>query len=302
MNKLFYRSNLGIAIAVVATLFAVGSAELAIAEPIKKCPPVVRSLKTNKLYCAHEIKALQQQKARDKQAGFLCLLVRAIVPANDWIKINQCFPRTNFSSSTGNKIIPKPKGAITAFRLLQPIGSVQDTTQPTIAWQPISNASYRITLERGGQWLWSHQTTATQIKLPASQSLKHGGSYKLSVVASKGDQSVEDVKTLRLVDPQQLREIDTVLLQAQQVDSNPLNRGLDKAVMLYHLGLLDAAVAELSSLTRYQEPVVYSQLGLIYKEAGYKKIAQDYFDKASELANRRTKPVSRTPKVEPKHN
>ncbi|NJM68530.1 MAG: hypothetical protein HC851_24135 [Acaryochloris sp. RU_4_1] len=269
------------------------SADLAIAKPIKNCPPVVRSLKTQKLYCAHELKTLKQN-AEEKQAKFLCFLIRAIIPPNDFFKTNQCFPESNFSSATGEKIMPRPKGTKTAFTLLKPLGNMQLTPQPVIAWQPIPNASYRITIEQGGSWLWSHETTATEIKLPRSKSLKPGKLYKLSAVAFQGEQAISgDVTTLQLVDPQQLRKLNDTVLQAQQVAANPLDRGLDKAMMLYHLGLFDAAVIELLALTQYQKPAVYSQLGLIYKEVGDKKIAQGYFDKASELANHKPKPLSR---------
>lgn len=295
MNKLFVRSNLRCLIACASSIPTVVSVDIANAKPIKDCPPVVRSLKTKKLYCAHELKVLQQQKAEERDAGFLCLLVRAIIPPNNWLKTSQCFPKTNFSGETGRKIIPRPKGARTALKLLKPIGSIQLTPQPVIAWQPIPNASYRITIEQGKNWLWSHETTATEIKLPTSQSLKHGKAYKLSVTAVTGDESAEDVINLRLVDPQQLKELDNAILQAQQVAPNPLSRGLDKAMMLYHLGLFDAAVTELHSLSQFQEPAVYSQLGLIYKETGHKKIAQEYFDKAAELAKRQPESVSKTP-------
>lgn len=293
MNKLFYRSNLRVAFAIAAALSAMFLTDSAIAKPIKDCPPVVRSLKTKKLYCAHELKILREQRAENRDAIFLCLFVRSVIPSNDYHKTNQCFPTTNFSSDTGKKIIPTPKGANTALKLIKPIGTAQLTPQPVIAWQPIPNADYRITIEQNGQWLWSHETTATKIKLPASQSLKHGKTYKLSVAAVTGDESTEDVVYLRLVEPKQLRELDDVILQAQSVAPDPLDRGLDKAMMLYHLGLFDAAVAQLLSLTQFQEPVVYSQLGLIYKEAGHKRIAQKYFDKASELAKRKPKPVSK---------
>lgn len=292
MNKLFYRSNLRVAFAIATALSAMSLTDSAIAKPIKDCPPVVRSLKTKKLYCAHELKTLRQQSVEDQNAEFLCLFIRAVISSNDYHKTDQCIPRTNFSSETGKKILPKPKGANTTLKLIKPIGTAQLTPQPVIAWQPIPNADYRITIEQGGQWLWSHETTATEIKLPASQTLKHGKTYKLSVAAVTGDESTEDVVYLRLVDPKQLRELDDAILQAQNVAPNPLDRGLDKAMMLYHLGLLDAAVAQLLSLTQFQEPVVYSQLGLIYKEAGHKRIAQKYFDKASELAKSKPKPVS----------
>ncbi|MGR3278724.1 tetratricopeptide repeat protein [Acaryochloris marina NIES-2412] len=295
MNKLFYRSNLRVAIAIATALSAVSLTDFAIAKPIKDCPPVVRSLKTKKLYCAHELKILREQRAEDRDASFLCLVIRAIVQSNDYIKANQCFPKINFSNETGQKILPKPKGANTVLKLIKPIGTAQLTPQPVIAWQPIPNANYRITIEQGGQWLWSHETTSTEIKLPASQSLKHGTMYKVSVVAVTGDESTEDVAYLRLVEPKQLRELDDAILQAQNVAPDPLDRGLDKAMMLYHLGLFDAAVTQLLSLTPFQEPVVYSQLGLIYKEAGHKRIAQKYFDKASELVKRKPKPVSKFP-------
>lgn len=293
MRKSFYRSNLRLAFTVVAALPTIVLADSAIAKPIKDCPPVVRSLRTNKLYCAHELKMLKQQRAEDQNAELLCLFIRAVIPSNDYHKTNQCSPRTNFSSETGQKIIPKPKGANTVLKIVKPIGTEQLTPQPIIAWQPIPNANYRITIEQGGQWLWSEETTSTEIKLPASQSLKHGKTYKLSVAAVIGDESTEDVAYLRLVEPKQLRELDDAILQAQNVAPNLLDRGVDKAMMLYHLGLLDAAVTQLLSLTQFQEPVVYSQLGLIYKEAGHKRIAQEYFDKASELAKRKPKPVSK---------
>ena len=295
MRKFFYRSNLILAFTVVAALPTIVLADTTIAKPIKDCLPVVRSLKTKKLYCAHELKTLRQQRAEDLNAEFLCLFIRAVISSNDYHKTDQCIPRTNFSSETGKKILPKPKGANTVLKIIKPIGTAQLTPQPVIAWQPIPNANYRITIEQGGQWLWSHETTSTEIKLPASQSLKHGTMYKVSVVAVTGDESTEDVAYLRLVEPKQLRELDDAILQAQNVAPDPLDRGLDKAMMLYHLGLFDAAVTQLLSLTPFQEPVVYSQLGLIYREAGHKRIAQEYFDKASELAKRKPKPVSKFP-------
>lgn len=290
MNKLFIRSNLGFAIACAIPLPMMISSNPAKAEPIKKCPPVVRSLKTKKLYCAHELKVLQ----KEKEAGFLCFFLRAIIPPNDWLKANQCFPKANFSSETGKKIIPKPKGSRTALKFLKPIGTFQLTAQPTITWQSIPNANYRVTLEQGGQWLWSKEINGTEVKIPNSHSLIHGKQYKLTVVALKNNQTVAEEKTnLQLVDPKQLREIDDAILTAQQVAPDPLDRGLDKAMMFYHLGLLDAAVATLLSLIPNQEPEVYSQLGLIHKEVGQLKIAQGYFDKAIELANQTDQPFSR---------
>ena len=285
MNKLFFRSNLLLLVASAGSVPTVFPVDTANANPIKNCPPVVRSLKTNHLYCAHELKILKQQRTEEKGAGFLCLFVRAIIPPNNWIKANQCFPKVNFSAETGKKIIPRPKGARTALKLLKPVGSIQHSKQPVIAWQPVPNARYRITLEQGGQWLWSHESNATEIQLPVAQSLTHGQFYKLSVVAFRDTQPIaEDETTIQLVDPKQLREIDDAIQQAQQLAPNPLDRGLDKAMMLYHVGLLDAAVDELRSLTQFQEPAVYSQLGLIYEEAGHKKMAQEYLDKAVELA------------------
>ncbi|MGR3278972.1 tetratricopeptide repeat protein [Acaryochloris marina NIES-2412] len=289
MDKLFPRNYLGL-----ATLGGVAIQTLiptipAIAEPIKKCPPVIRSLKTQKLYCAHELKALQ----KEKDAGFLCFFLRAIIPPNDWIKTNQCFPKTNFSSETGKKIIPRPKGSRTAFKLLKPLGNIQLTPQPSIAWQPVANTRYRVTVEHGGRWLWSHTTKTTEITLPASKPLKEGNTYKISVVAFRDKKPIaEDVTTVRLVKSQQIQDIDDLIQQAHNLSPDPLSRGLDKAMMLYHLGLLDAAVKELRTLTQYQEPEVYSQLGLIHQEAGQRDMAQDYFDKASELAKRQSKPIS----------
>lgn len=293
MDKLFIRSNLGLLFASAVSLSTIISADIAKANPTKNCPPVVRSLKTNQLYCAHEIKLLQRKRNAEKNAGFLCLLVRAIIPVNDWIKTNQCFPKTNFSSETGRKIIPRPKGSRTAFKLLKPFGNLQLTPQPMIAWQPVPSARYRVTVEHGGQWLWSHTTDATDITLPASKPLRQGNTYKISVVAFRDNQPIaEDVTTVRLVKSQQIQEIDDLIQKARNLSPDPLSRGLDKAMMLYHLGLLDAAVKELRTLTQYQEPVVYSQLGLIHQEAGHQDMAQDYFDKASELAKRQSKPIS----------
>lgn len=294
MNKLFIRSNLWLLCASAVSLSPVLSSDIAKANPSKNCPPVIRSLKTNQLYCAHELKVLQRKRTAEKDASFLCLLVRAIIPANDWIKANQCFPKTNFSSETGRKIVPRPKGSRTAFKLLKPLGNIQLTPQPIIAWQPVPQARYRVTVEHGGRWLWSHTTKTTEIPLPASKPLKEGNTYKISVVAFRDNQPIaEDITTIRLVKSQQIQEIDDLILKARSLSPDPLSRGLDKAMMLYHLGLLDAAVKELRTLTQYQEPEVYSQLGLIHQEAGHQDMAQDYFDKASELAKRQSKPISK---------
>ena len=297
MNKFYYKNHLGFVIAVFSSTLSSIISSPAHANPAKNCVPVARSVETNKSYCAHELDVL---KTRDrdvsKDGGVFCYIAKKIIPFSSLLNLDQCLPKeaARQFNSKGERITPKIKGSKTTLTLLKPLGNVQATSQPEFAWQPISNATYRVSLEQSGQWVWSQKTERTSAKLPADHSLKLGSTYKLSVVAFKNDQMVaEQTKYLTLVDPQKIREIDTAISQAQRSSPNTLVSGLDRASMLYHLGIFDAAITQLESLFQFKDPSVYSLLGLIYQEAGQTKIAQDYLDKASELADRKSKPLSR---------
>lgn len=293
MDKSFYIRIWGLAIAVFsssqATFFTLPSH----ANPVKDCVPVARSLESKKSYCAHELKGLKQEKARNGNAGILCFIVNKIIPLNQLLHLDQCVSKDaayRFDAK-GQRIVPKIKGATEKFAIIQPLGNTLITAQPDIAWQPIQNASYRVTLTQEGEWLWSHTTKSSSVKLP--QALQPGKAYKINVAALINDQSVaEDSKVLQIADRELLRDIDRTVAQVHGNSRNELARGMDKALLLYHAKLLDAAAAQLKSLTLLQEPDVYQQLALIYQEAGQTELSNQFSSKAAELANKKNKPLS----------
>lgn len=299
MDKFFQKIYLLVAIGFSGVISSVVMPN-AVAEPspTKECQIVARDLEARKAYCAHELKSLKSQRRDNRSSGVLCYLVRQVFPINALADLTQCVPKDSGHrvGSGKGKIIPRPKGSRTSLAILQPLGNTLIQPQPDLAWNSIPKAvSYRISLEQGGQWIWSQGTNQTKLKLPSIHTLQPGKSYTLSVAAFGNDDQLldEEFKLLRLVDTKTLTEIDSAISASVKSSSNPLDRGIDRAMMLYYAGLEDAAVTELRSLSRYQEPAVYLQLGLIYEEAGQKTIAQDYFNKASELANRKAKPLSK---------
>lgn len=283
----------------------------ATAKPVstEDCQPVARDVDSRKTYCAHELKALKlQKKSANQSSGILCYLVRRVFPFDALMDLTQCVPKDfgyRLNSDEG-RVTPKPKGSSNSLAIHQPLGKTLITSQPDLAWNTVPKAaSYRVSLEEGSQWVWSEEIDQANLKFPSSHTLQPNRSYKLSVVAfDQDDQMIDkEVKYLKLVDPKTLTEIDNAVSASRENFSNPLVRGVDRAMMLYHAGLVDAAVTQLESLTKFQEPVVYLQLGLIYKQAGRTEIAQSYLKKASELVNRKIRPVSRQEtKAEPRRN
>lgn len=263
-----------------------------------ECQPVARDVKSGKAYCAHELQALKSQaRSLNQSSGVLCYLVRKVLPIQALFDLSQCIPTESGYQvdKDGGPISPKPKGAETSLAILEPLGNILATSQPDLTWNSIPNAaSYRVSLEQGGRWFWSQETGKTELKLPSAHALQQGEAYKLSVVAFDSDDQMidEDFKSLRLVERQILTEIDNAVLASGKSSLDPLSSELDRAAMLYHAGLLDAAVRQLELLVKFKESAVYSQLGQIYRKVGQDQIAQRYLDKASELVNRKTKPLS----------
>lgn len=299
MNKFIQKIYLLIAAGFSGGIFSVAMPNaIATPNPDKQCQPVARDIETQKIYCAHELKSLKSQRRANQTPGILCYLVRRVFLFNAFIDLSQCVPKdSGYQLDSGNeRIIPKPKGSQTSLAILQPLGKTLITSQPDLAWSAVPKAvSYRVSLEQGGQWIWTQEVDRAKLQFPSTHALQPGRSYKLSVVAfGKDDQVIdEEFKSLRLVDPQTLTEIDNAVSVSMKSSSNSLVKGIDRAMMLYHAGLVDAAVNQLESLIKFQEPLVYSQLGLIYKRAGQPEIAQMYLKKASELVNQKPRPVSR---------
>lgn len=277
--------------------------------PTKECQPVARDLDSRKTYCAHELQLLKSlKKSVHKSSGILCYLVRQVFPAKALFDLTQCVPPESGYQvdQDSGPIIPKPKGAESSLAILLPLGNTLITSPSDLAWTPIPTATnYRVSLQRGGQWVWSQETAQAKLTLPSKYALQAGGSYKLKVVAfGKEDLVIDENFTfLKLVDPKTLTEIDNAAALSLKSSSSSFVRGIDRAMLFYHAGLVDAAVTQLNSLIKFQEPYVYSQLGLIYKREGQPKVAQGYFKKASELVNQKPHPVShQETKVEPKRN
>lgn len=261
------------------------------------CQPVARIVETKKLYCASELKSIKATASTSgRPSQILCFVVRKVFPIDQLLRLEQCLPQeSGYQFDSNQRMRSKPKSSATALAILKPMGNLLMSSQPSLAWNSIPKAaSYRVTLERGGQWVWSQETHQTTLQIPPNHPLQQDYYYKISVVAFGIDDQVisEQSKSVKLVDPKILMEIDDALFDSKTDSPNSLVKRLDKAVMLYHSGLVDEAVSQLELLMKFQDPAVYLQLGLIYKEVGQSQIAQDYLNKATELANRQSKPLS----------
>lgn len=294
MDKFFNKIIFGFTISVLSFPQMIFSAAPSHANPQKNCLPVARSLESKKSYCAHELKALKQEKASNQNSRILCFIVNKIIPLKQFLNLDQCISKDaayQFDSK-GQRIVPKIKGAKAKLTILQPLGNTVIASQLDVAWQPIQNASYRVTLTQGGEWLWSETTRNTSVRI--QHRLTPGTVHTLNVVALVRDLPVsEDSKALKLSDPAVLRGIEQTVNQVHGSSRDPLAKGMDKALLLYHAELWDAAVQQLKGLTSLQEPEVYHQLALIYQESGRGNLAKEYRQKAVELANRKSKPLSR---------
>jgi hypothetical protein len=294
MNRLFQRIYL-FPIIGLSWVVSLGVVSNAIADPVstKECQPVARDLESQKTYCAHELRALKlKHRATNQSSRILCYLVRQVLPIKALFDLSKCVPPESGYQvdNDGGPISPKPKGSKTSLAILRPLGNTLVTSQPDLAWNSIPKAaSYRVSLERGGQWVWSQETGKTELKLPSAHALQQGGAYKLSVVAfSRDDQVVDEaLKSLRLVGTTTLTEIDNAVSASVKGSPDRLVSGLDRAAMLHHAGLLDAAVSQLEVLAMEQEPAVYQQLSIIYRELGQDEMAQKYSKKALDLAQRK---------------
>lgn len=293
MNNLFNKIIFGFTISVFSLPQAFFLAAPSDANPQKNCLPVARSLKTKKPYCAHELQGLKQSNAQNQNSGILCFIVNKIIPLNQFLSLDQCISKDSAYQfdSKGQRIVPKIKGAKTKLTILQPLGNTVITSQPDVAWQPIPNAGYRVTLTQGGKGLWSETTRESSLRI--QRPLSPGTVHTINVVALVDDLPVsEDSKALKLADPAVLQGIDQTVNQVHGRSRDPLTKGIDKALLLYHSELWDAAVQQLKALMPLQEPEVYHQLALIYQESGQGDLATEYRQKAVELANRKNKPLS----------
>lgn len=299
MSKILQRNNFLYAMGLsLSVSFGVVLDATANSVPTQECQPVARDVDLRKTYCAHELQVLKSLKESVNQSStILCYLVRRVFPAKALFDLAKCVPPESGYQvdQDSGPIIPKPKGAESSLAILQPLGNTHVTSPSHLAWTSLPTAaSYRVSLQRGERWIWSQETAQAKLTLSSQYALPSGGSYKLKVVAfDKDDQVIdENFMFLKLADPKILTEIDNAAAASLKSSSSSFVREIDRAMLFYHAGLVDAAVTQLKSLIKFQEPFVYSQLGLIYKREGQPEVAQAYLKKASELVNQEPRPVS----------
>lgn len=200
----------------------------------------------------------------------------------DEIGERNCFP--------GNKSnCHKQKGAGEANKpvLTNPYSRVLIDDRPTLKWNPVIDAtSYTVYLS-GKNVDWAEKVESTKLPYPINQpGLQYGNTYKIVVVANRGDSSINDsVAAVSLLSKDDIEQLQKTAKQIEDLNL-PKNEEAFYLDSLYmSKSLIDKSIELLKSqIAQSQDPRLHRILGDRYFEAGVTTLAQWEYQQAEVLA------------------
>ncbi len=183
----------------------------------------------------------------------------------------------------------KQKGAGEANKpvLINPYSRVLIDDRPTLKWNPVIDAtSYTVYLS-GKNVDWSEKVESTKLPYPLNQpGLEYGNTYKIVIVANKGDSSINDsVAAVTLLSKDDIEQLQKTAKQIEDLNL-PKNEEAFYLDSLYmSKSLIDKSIELLKSqIAQSQDPRLHRILGDRYLEAGVPTLAQEEYQQAKSLA------------------
>ena len=188
---------------------------------------------------------------------------------------------------------PKPKSSNTELEepiVLRPYDSVVLNPHPSISWHRVPKAtSYTVTLNGKGS-NWKKQTKGTTLSYPAEENpMQSGNTYKLNVIANKGDSPFRSSSTVLVVlSDSEAQQIQSTIKQIQSLKLLPDEEARDIETIFRAKNLLAEAIEVLKKRIDggTNNATIYRLLGDRYLEVGFPKKAKLLYIKATALARK----------------
>lgn len=184
---------------------------------------------------------------------------------------------------------PKTKGPGETNKpiLINPYSRVLIDDRPTLKWNPVIDAtSYTVYLS-GKNVDWAEKVESTKLPYPINQpGLQYGNTYKIVVVANRGDSSINDsVAAVSLLSKDDIEQLQKTAKQIEDLNL-PKNEEAFYLDSLYmSKSLIDKSIELLKSqIAQSQDPRLHRVLGDRYLEAGVPTLAQEEYQQAEILA------------------
>lgn len=186
---------------------------------------------------------------------------------------------------------PKTKGPGEANKpvLTNPYSRVLIDDRPTLKWNPVIDAtSYTVYLS-GKNVDWAEKVESTKLPYPINQpGLQYGNTYKIVVVANRGDSSINDsVAAVSLLSKDDIEQLQKTAKQIEDLNL-PKNEEAFYLDSLYmSKSLIDKSIELLKAqIAQSQDPRLHRILGDRYLEAGVPTLAQEEYQRAKNLAKK----------------
>ena len=274
------------------------SIQKVIAQPTTKCNPVGlvvlsgdRQVSPGTILCQGD--KLNILPGREVQV--FCVKLRRKIKLSG-ISANVCseeqddIDKRNYSPGNLSNY-PKTKGPGEANKpiLINPYSRVLIDDRPTLKWNPVIDAtSYTVYLSSKNVD-WAEKVESTKLPYPINQpGLQYGNTYKIVVVANRGDSSINDsVAAVSLLSKDDIEQLQKTAKQIEDLNL-PKNEGAFYLDSLYlSKSLLDNSIELLKSqIAQSQDPRLHRILGERYLEAGVPTLAQEEYQQAENLAKK----------------
>lgn len=159
--------------------------------------------------------------------------------------------------------------------------------RPIIRWNPVKDAtSYTVIVKGPSGYLWQNEVTENEVFYPGEPILKPGVYYTIIVDANTGASSLDDENLVQGFEV--INESDRLNLQnaAATIEATTEEESLKLAKLYRENSLRSEAIAILEKLaaTGSDNQEIYQLLGKLYREIGLVNLADQYNQKAVDLA------------------
>ncbi len=163
--------------------------------------------------------------------------------------------------------------------------------RPTLRWNAVEGVSnYIIRLHGSGGVEWQTEVSSTEVVYPKeAPPLNRGVKYLVAVEADNGSSSLQDdggILGFELLRQYKLPKVEAEVAKISKLeDRTEEERALTLAELYRRENLTAQAIATLEALVQQgsKTALVFRALGELYTEAGLNLLAEDHYERASEL-------------------
>lgn len=199
-------------------------------------------------------------------------------------------PSTNTSVFRKNTLTDKARAANNSNipYLISPRNTTILNGKPTLSWNPVSAASYRVQIfSVGEEFNWTTEVGEATVVYSGNKPMPPG-IYKVNITASDGASTKDKDDSVFFIMPDE-KDISQINGYVEELQQKPLSNS-SKILALAHLyrsyDFNAKAIELLEELVKdgNQTTAVHQLLGSIYKQIGLNELAKDRYLKALELA------------------